>query len=445
MKKTIAVIATCVVTIFVIFYFSKSGPFKKMEPAAARAQGHQQHGTPVAEPKTDPPAPAGKADVSKPQAAQQVEEAPTIEIPPEKQRMLGVKTAVVSVQPLTKILRTVGYVEYDQRRLQTINAKFEGWVEKLYVNFTGDYVKRGSPVADVYSPELWATQQEFINAVKWAKGMQQRGSQSSARQSGATDAPDVGAMIRRDAATLVEATRQRLRLWDISDAQIKRIEESEKPIRTVTIYSPYSGYVLQKNVTQGMRIMAGASLLDVADLSSIWITADIYQFEMTLVKVGDPATVSLSYFPDRQFTTRIDYIYPSLEGETRTLKARFAIPNEGGRLKPQMFANVEMRLNLGRKLAVPSESVINTGLRYVSYVDKGDGYFEPREVTVGTQADGLTEITAGLKAGDKVASSANFLIDSEAKLRGVEPLPRAKPGPTQEPAKPSSPPPAHSH
>jgi Cu(I)/Ag(I) efflux system membrane fusion protein len=172
--------------------------------------------------------------------------------------------------------------------------------------------------------------------------------------------------------------------------------------------------------------MPGADLFDVADLSTVWITADIYEFEMPLIKVGDAAVVQLSYVPGKQFGTKIDYIYPFLQGETRTLKARFTIPNEGGRLKPQMFTNVELKIGLGRKLAVPSDAVINTGLRQIAYVDKGDGMFEPREVVTGARAGDLVEITGGLKAGDRVASAANFLIDSEAKLKGVEPLPGRK-------------------
>ena len=169
--------------------------------------------------------------------------------------------------------------------------------------------------------------------------------------------------------------------------------------------------------------MPGEKLFDIADLSSVWITADIYEFEMPIVKVGDSATVQLAYFPGKQFATRIDYIYPVLEGETRTVKARFSIPNQGEVLKPQMFTNVELKISLGRRLAVPSDAVINTGVRRIAYVDKGDGNFEPREVMTGVETDRLVEITAGLKAGDKVAFSANFLIDSEAKLKGVEPLP----------------------
>jgi len=172
--------------------------------------------------------------------------------------------------------------------------------------------------------------------------------------------------------------------------------------------------------------MAGQSLFDVADLSTVWITADIYEYELPLIKVGDTAVIQLSYFPGREFTSRIDYIYPTLTGDTRTAKARFIIPNPGGQLKPQMFTNVEVRLNIGSKLAVPEDAVIDTGLRKVVYVDKGDGNFEPREVMTGVKAEKLVEVTRGLKAGDRVASSANFLIDSEAKLKGVEPLPLKK-------------------
>lgn len=450
-RRNLIIIGGVVALAVLVVYLSRTGlpsgvprvTTPQAAVAPAPAQTAQSRGSMAGMPGMPAEKPKGPAPAVE---EKKTEEAPTIEIPLEKQRLIGVKVATASVQPLTKTIRTVGLVEYDQRRLQTINTKLEGWVEKLYVNFTGTYVKKGDPVADIYSPELWATQQEFINVVRWAKGAQARNVRPGTETAGVQGAPNVSSMIDRDAQSLVEAARQRLRLWDIGDAQIARIEESEKPIRTLTIYSPYSGYVLQKNVTQGMRVMAGANLLEVADLSSVWITADIYEFEMPLIKVGDNAIVQLSYLPGRQFSARIDYIYPTLQGETRTVKARFTIPNEGGRLKPQMFTNVELKINLGRKLAVPSDAVINTGVRQIAYVDKGNGYFEPREVVTGVQAENLIEITAGLKAGDKVSSSANFLIDSEAKLRGVEPLPRQKPGQKQAPAQaPAAPPPVHQH
>jgi Cu(I)/Ag(I) efflux system membrane fusion protein len=192
-----------------------------------------------------------------------------------------------------------------------------------------------------------------------------------------------------------------------------------------------------------MKVMAGEKLFDVADLSTIWVNADIYEYELPLIKVGAPAALQLSYFPGWQFASRIDYIYPTLSGETRTAKARFVIPNPGGQLKPQMYTNVEIQISLGQKLAVPEDAVIDTGIRQIAYVDKGSGYFEPREVRIGIRAENMVEVTAGLKAGDKVASSANFLIDSEAKLKGVVPVglpgqPKTS-GPQQAPA------PQHKH
>ncbi len=452
MKRYGSLIAGAIVALLFILYFARVGPFRATDAKPARVQAGQQ-GTAEAKPdataqeKSMPgmaTSPAEKPAPKEEAPEQAATEAPTVEIPKDKQQLIGVKTTTVSVQPLTKDIRTVGLVEYDQRRLNTINTKLEGWIEKLYVNFTGTYVRKGDPIADIYSPELWATQQEFINMVRWAKGARTRGEGRATATSGQDDL-NVASLIDKDALSLVDAARQRLKLWDITDSQIQKIEESEKPIRTLTIYSPYSGYVLQKYVNQGQRVMPGEKLFDVADLSSVWITADIYEFELPLVKVGDPATVQLAYFPGRQFSTRIDYIYPVLEGDTRTAKARFSIPNQGGLLKPQMFTNVDLKISLGRRLAVPPDAVINTGVRRIAYVDKGDGNFEPREVMTGVETDQLVEIIAGLKAGDKVASAANFLIDSEAKLKGIEALPMKATAGQPKASGPQTAPPEHRH
>jgi membrane fusion protein, copper/silver efflux system len=414
--KSLMIIGGAVVIAVLMIYLSKTpffgGAAKTSQSTAAQEQAQQPSGSMPGMPGMPAEKPKGPAP-----AAETTQEAPTIEISPEKQQLIGVKIATVSVQPLKKVIRTVGMVEYDQRKLYNVNTKVEGWIEKLYVDYTGIQVKKGEPLAEIYSPELWATQQEFINVVRWAKR-----SQGKTGPAQPDTQPSFGTMIAKDADNLVEAARQRLKLWDINDEQIKKIEESEKPIRTLTIYSPVSGYVLQKTAVQGMKVMAGEKLFDVADLSTIWITADIYEYELPLLKTGDTAMIQLSYFPGRQFSSKIDYIYPTLSGETRTAKARFSIPNPGMQLKPQMFTNVELQINLGAKLAVPEDAVIDTGLRQIVYVDKGDGYFEPREVHAGVRAEKMVEITAGLKAGDKVAAAANFLVDSEAKLKGVEPL-----------------------
>ncbi len=331
----------------------------------------------------------------------------TVEIPPEKQQLIGVKTVVAAIKPLQKIIRTVGMVQYDERRLATVNTKFEGWIEKLHVDYTGRYVRKGEPLAEVYSPELLATQQEFINLLQWDK------------KSKAVKNDTVGTMLANDSKAIIEGARQRLRLMDISEEQINKIEQTGKPDRTLTIYSPVSGYVVQKMAFQGMRAMPGEKLFDIADLSTVWILSDIFEYELPLIKTGEKAMISLSYFPGKEFSSTIDYVYPTIAGDTRSAKVRFTIPNPGNKLKPQMYTNVEIKVNLGNKLVIPDDAVLDAGKRQVVYVDKGEGNFEPREVSVGIRADGMVEITSGLKAGERVASAANFLIDSEAKLKGI--------------------------
>jgi Cu(I)/Ag(I) efflux system membrane fusion protein len=414
MKKRCLILASALLAVSgAVFYFSQSGVGVKSAvekspqpaPAATPDSGHEGHAK-------------GKEQAGpEPVREEQEGEAPTVEIPPEKQQLIGVKTAAVSVRSLDKFIRTVGRIEYDEKRLATINTKFEGWIEKLYVDYTGKYVKKGEPLAEVYSPELMATQQEFLNVLKWVKNS----SASSPSDKGGSGG-DINRMFARDADTLVEAARQRLRLWDISDAQIHKIEESGKPIRTLILYSPVNGYVVQKMALQGTRVMPGEKLFDIADLSTVWIISDIYEYELSSIKVGETARLALSYFPGKEFSSRIDYVYPTLSGETRTAKVRFVIPNPNGQLKPQMFTNVEVKINLGKKLAIPDDAVIDTGTRQIVYVEKGEGLFEPREVMLGLRAEGFREVLMGLRAGERVASSATFHIDSEAQLKGVKPL-----------------------
>lgn len=374
----------------------KSAPPEKMGQTSGQAvSGHQEHGQGQA-----------TAQSSDKETVESEDEAPAVEIPPEKQQLIGVKTVEVSVKPLQTIIRTVGRVEYDERRLATINTRVEGWIEKLYVDFTGKFIKKGSPLADIYSPELLATQQEFINIVKWKEK---------------TGDNEIGKMLSGDAHALIEGARQRLRLYDISEEQIKKIEETGTPFRTLTIHSPASGYIVQKMALQGMRVMPGEKLFDIADLSTVWIISDIYEYELPHIKAGQKAKISLSYFPEREFVSTIDFVYPALSGDTKTAKARFTIANPGSRLKPQMFTNVEVKVDLGSRLAIPEDAIIDTGERKVVYVDKGEGYFEPREIATGARGEGLIEVRKGLKAGEKIAASGTFLIDSEAKLKNIAP------------------------
>ncbi len=375
------------------------------------AQGHAGH---AAQPKA-----AQMPKVAKPQTSQTppkedvTQETPQVDISSEQQQLIGVKTVKASLKSLQKVIRTVGRIEADERRLVTINTKVEGWIEKLYVDYTGRYVKKGEPMAEIYSPELLATQQEFLGVLKWAKQPVDKKKEDT-----------LSLMLAGDATAALNAARQRLRLWDISEKQIEQIQQSGKTYRTLTLYSPVSGFVTQKMAVSGMKVMPGEKLFDIADLSSLWIIADIYEYELPFVKVGQQARITLSYFPGKELSSTIDYIYPTISADTRTAKIRLTIPNPGGRLKPQMFTNVEIRISLGRKLVIPESAVIDTGKGQVVYVDKGEGALEPREVELGLRADGAVEVLHGIKAGEKVAASANFLIDSEAQLKGIKPLRR---------------------
>jgi membrane fusion protein, copper/silver efflux system len=391
------------------------------------AQGHAGH-------TAQKPAAAEKTKTVKPEAQQEetaAEEVPQIEISPEQQQLIGVKTVKVAAKPMQKVIRTVGRIEADEQKLATINTKVEGWIEKLYVDYTGRYVRKGEPLVEIYSPELLATQQEYLSILKWTAKQTVPGDRPGAAQSGrgqtniqATSEPvsELRDMIANDAKATLAAARERLRLWDISEEQINKIEETGKPVRTLILYSPVSGFITQKAAIRGMKVMPGEKLFDIADLSTLWIVADIYEYELPFVRVGQQARITLSYFPGRSMVSRIDYIYPVISADTRTAKVRLTLQNPKGEFKPQMFTNVEIRISLGKKLVVPESAVIDTGVEQVVYVDRGNGVYEPRVVQVGLHADGAVEILRGLKSGEKVVSSANFLIDSEAQLKGIKPL-----------------------
>jgi Cu(I)/Ag(I) efflux system membrane fusion protein len=411
----VAILAGILILLGVGLYVNPGGVQEKIRagvqrfasPGAKPETGHGGHGgtLPAASPSAAETQP-GRTQTSGTPAV----EVPTVEIPADRQPLIGMRSVAVAVRPLRRTIRTVGRVEYDERRFRTVNTKIEGWIERLYVDYTGRPVKQGEPLADLYSPELLATQKEFLQLLKWSR-------EPKPDAASVTDR-----MVSRDAGALAAAARERLKLWDISAEQIRRIEETGEPIRTLTIFSPVDGHVVQKMAVQGMRVMPGEKLFDVADLASLWVVADIYELDLPLIHPGQEALITLSAHPGQAFRARVDFIYPSLAGETRTAKARFTIPNPGEKLKPQMFTEVEIRIDLGRRLSVPDDAVIDTGIRQIVYVDRGEGNFEPREVTLGARTEGYREVLRGLKSGEKVAASAAFLVDSEAQLRGVKPL-----------------------
>jgi Cu(I)/Ag(I) efflux system membrane fusion protein len=325
----------------------------------------------------------------------------TVQISPERQQLIGVKIGTVEMKYLEKVIRTVGRIDYDEKRLVTISPKIGGWIEELYVDFTGKFVQQGEPLLSIYSPELVSTQEEYLLALRAKKDL----------------IKSPFSEVAGSGNTLVESAKRRLKLWDISDDQIKALEESGQPKKTLTLYSPFSGIVLERTAYKGMNVMPGMALYKLADLSVVWLYADIYEYELPFIRLGQQAAVQLSYLPGETFTGKAIYIYPYLDPNTRTAKLRFEFPNPQGKLKPEMYANVEIKVQLGRKLAVPEGAIIDTGLRQLAVVDKGSGYFEPREVKVGAKVDNYYEVIKGLKAGERVVTSANFLIDSESKLK----------------------------
>jgi Cu(I)/Ag(I) efflux system membrane fusion protein len=376
-----------------------------VEQAAAPSE-HQGHGTAPVPPQAADSSPDGAES-----GAAFPEEAQTVEIPEAGQRFIGVKTTAAAVKALNRTIRTVGRIEYDERRIATVNTKIEGWIENLRVDYTGRYVKKGEVLAEIYSPELVAGQQEYLNILKWSR--------QGAAPAGTEEASAMNRMLAQDAEAMRQAARQRLRFFDITEAQIRKIEETGSPLRTLAIFSPVSGYVVQKLAVQGMKVQPGEKLFDLVDTSTVWVVSDIYEQELALVRTGQKAEITLDSMPGKVFVAAIEYVSPILAGETRTAKIRFSLDNPGGALKPQMFAKVALKVDLGSRLVVPEDALINTGARQLVYVDKGDGYFEPREVGVGVKAEGMAEILSGLQAGEKVASAATFLIDSEARLKGV--------------------------
>ncbi len=343
---------------------------------------------------------------------------PTVEITADKRQMLGISTVEAAVKPLRKTLRTVGRVELDERRVTTVSIKVEGWIEKLHADYAGKHIRKGAGIADVYSPELLSLQLEYVNLLNWKPNLGLRNTRTMEFSLG-DRFNQVGRLTMFDLDTMVDVVKQKLSLWEIPDEMVKQIETTRKAIRTLTVKSPVDGYIYQKPVVRGSRVGPGDKIVDIVDLSSVWVLADIYEHELPFVREGQQARITLSSYPNQEFQAKIDLVYPALSGQTRTAKARFTIPNRQGILKPQMFANVEIALDLGPRLSIPESCILDTGTRQVVYIDMGDGNFGAREVRAGHRADGEVEILTGIKAGEKVASSAVFLIDSETKLKGV--------------------------
>jgi len=330
----------------------------------------------------------------------QPEQPTTVMVNARKQQLIGVKTEKAEVLPITHIIRTVALVEVDERNLEHVNIKLEGWIEKLYVRFTGEEVKKDQMLFEIYSPDLVASQEEYLLALK------------AVRTLGDSEFSVVAESARR----VLDSTRERFSLWDITPDHIEDLERTGKVLRTLPLHSPISGYVLKMNVREGGYITPSTETFVLADLSNIWVLADLYEFEIPYVKLGQKSEITLPYFPNEIFEGTVTYIYPVLDPKTRTVKVRFELPNPGWRLKPEMFANVTLEIPLGERLVVPNTAVLDSGTRQVVFVDTGGGMFEARNVTLGVKSREWYEVLEGVKEGEMVVTSGNFLIDSESSL-----------------------------
>ena len=318
----------------------------------------------------------------------------------DEAKRIGVTYAVASVGRLSREIRTVGQVTFDETRVKAVSPKVDGWVERLYVDFTGQAVQADAPLLAIYSPMLVTAQEELLLA-KRLQAEVARGSEDA----------------RTSVADLLSSSRRRLAYWDIAASDIARIESTEQVQRTLTLRSPVSGFVVEKNVLQGQRIMAGDALYKIADLSTVWVEGDVFEQDLPSVRLGQPVTAELEALPGQAFRGRITYAYPTLNADTRTARVRVELPNPGLRLKPGMYATFHLT-GAGRvgALSVPRTAVLSSGERNLVFVKRPDGMLEPRLVAVGVASDERIEILRGLTAGDTVAASATFLIDAESNL-----------------------------
>jgi len=323
-----------------------------------------------------------------------------IEIDPARQQLIGLKTSEVEHGSVGGAIRTVGRVAIDETRVRHVNLKVPAFVERIYVDYVGKKVNKGDPLFSIYSPELLSTQEEYLLALKTRDDL--------AKLGGAPRGEDNG---------LVAAARRKLELWDIPSAAMDQIERTRTPTKTLTLHSPASGVVTKKDVVEGMKLDAGAMPYEIVDLSVVWVLADVYESELRLVKEGMAATLTLAAFPNREFKGKVVFLDPLLDPQTRTVKVRITVPNPSGELRPEMFGEVVLLGSRHDANTIPADAVIDSGTEKVVFVAVGEGKFEPRVLKMGLSDGSRVEVVSGLSLGERVVTRANFLVDSESRLR----------------------------
>ena len=327
----------------------------------------------------------------------------TVALTAQKQQLIGVRTEVVKKEDVFRTLRTVAQIQADETRIAHIHVKVNGWVDKVYVDFVGQLVQKGQPLFTLYSPDLVSTQEEYLIARRGKTAL------------GSSPFPEVS----QGADSLLRSARQRLQLWDISEEQIKKLDETGEVSRTLTLYSTISGFVLDRKVFSQVAVTPDMDLYAVADLTNVWALADIYEYEAPYVRVGQTVEMQLDYFPGKTFSGKVTYINPQVDPQTRTLKARIEFSNEDFTLKPGMFAQASVKIEYGHQILVPQEAVLDSGMHQTVFVAGSDGHFEPRTVETGPRLDDKIIVLSGLKEGETIVTSGNFLIDSESRLKSA--------------------------
>lgn len=329
----------------------------------------------------------------------------TVKIDPVTVQDMGVRMTKVRQINFSRQIRTVAQIDYNEKKLYTVTTKFSGWVDKLYADYTGKIVHRNDPLFSIYSPDLVTTQQEYLLALKTQKMLE-----NSAYPS-----------VRNDGTSLLASTKRRLQYWDVPASEITRLEKTGKVLKSVTMRSPANGIVLHKNIVEGMHLNKGMNALQIADLSTVWVIASVYDYELPWIRIGQQASISLSYLPGRTFEGKISYIYPELEQKSRDVQVRIVLNNPTLELKPGMYANVTIQGNqIPDALVIPNEAVIHTGTRNLVFKALGNGRFKPVQVVLGAQGgqgNNKVQVLSGLKKGDEIVTSSQFLLDSESNLQ----------------------------
>ena len=326
-----------------------------------------------------------------------------IRLSADKRQMIGLSLSKVEKRELTNTVRTTAVVMHDETRYVRIAPRFGGWVRKLHVNFTGAPVEKGQPLFTVYSPELFSTENEYL--IVW-RGLQQLRADAPAEQ-------------RNGATNLRGSARRRLELWEIGDDEIRALEQRGTASDELLFRAPFSGHVVAKSAVEGKAFMAGESLFEMADLSYLWLDAWVFDSDLPLLKVGQQATITFSYLGNKTFTAPITFIYPHIDPQTRRGRVRLELDNPEHLLRPDMWASVGIEVPLGEKVLIPASAVIDTGQRFVAFVDGQDEHLQPRDVKVGAKTDDYYEVLEGVKEGEKVVTRALFLVDSESQLKAA--------------------------